>query len=122
MNVIGALVVVANAEEDRTRCRQRLAGAQVGLGQRPAEVAVAAHDLAGGLHLGPEHRVLAGEPGERQHRLLDADELGSGVSAGAMSASRSPAMTRAASRASGMPIALLTNGTVREARGLASST
>ena len=30
-------------------------------------------------------------------------------------------MTRAASLASGTPIALLTNGTVREARGLTSS-
>ena len=33
-----------------------------------------------------------------------------------------PAMTLAASFASGTPIALLTNGTVREARGFTSST
>ncbi len=34
----------------------------------------------------------------------------------------SPAMTRAAILATGMPITLATNGTVREARGLTSST
>ncbi len=34
----------------------------------------------------------------------------------------SPAMTCAAALASGTPVALATNGTVREARGLASST
>ena len=35
---------------------------------------------------------------------------------------RSPSMIRQASLASGTPIALETNGTVREARGLASIT
>ena len=38
------------------------------------------------------------------------------------SASFSPAMMRAAIFATGMPITLATNGTVREARGLTSST
>ena len=38
------------------------------------------------------------------------------------SASFSPAMMRAAILATGMPITLATNGTVREARGLTSST
>ena len=38
------------------------------------------------------------------------------------SASDLPAMQRAAILASGMPVALDTNGTVREARGLTSST
>ena len=38
------------------------------------------------------------------------------------SASRSPSMSRQAILASGTPIALDTNGTVREARGLASMT
>ena len=37
-------------------------------------------------------------------------------------ASFSPAMTRAAILAIGTPVALATNGTVREARGLTSST
>ena len=43
-------------------------------------------------------------------------------SGSARSASISPAITRAATFASGTPVALLTNGTVREARGLTSST
>lgn len=37
-----------------------------------------------------------------------------------IASSDSPAMQRAASPASGTPVALLTNGTVREARGLTS--
>ena len=39
-----------------------------------------------------------------------------------MSASRSPSITRQAILASGSPVALETNGTVRDARGLASIT
>ena len=57
----GALVIVAHAQEHRALARQRLAGAQVGLGQRPAEIEVAPHDLPRRFHLGTEHRVLAGE-------------------------------------------------------------
>ena len=38
------------------------------------------------------------------------------------SASVLPTMQRAATRASGVPVALATNGTVRDARGLTSST
>ena len=46
-----------------------------------------------------------------------------GSSSGSPSASsRRPASTRAATRASGTPVALLTNGTVRLARGFTSST
>src|SRR6266511_4109043 len=44
------------------------------------------------------------------------------MSSARRSARRAPAMTLAASFASGSPVALPTNGTVREARGLASST
>ena len=73
---------------------------------------------------GPEHRVGAREAPERHDRLLDAEarrargrRLGRSISA-----SFSPAMTRAATFASGTPVALLTNGTVRLARGLTSST
>jgi len=48
---------------------------------------------------------------------------GSGRSSGTPSSSRvCPTMTAAASLARGTPVALLTNGTVREARGLTSST
>ena len=103
---------------------QRRAGRRLGLGERGREVARDAHDLAGRAHLGAEDRVGALEAVERQHRLLDADvvgahRLGSGRS---RSAIRSPSMIRQAILASGTPIALETNGTVREARGLASMT
>ena len=81
------------------------------------------HHLAGRAHLGPEQRVGAGEAVERQHRLLDADVAARrSARAGPRSAIRSPSMIRQASLASGRPIALETNGTVREARGLASIT
>ena len=43
-------------------------------------------------------------------------------SSSANSASLAPAMTRAPILATGTPVALATNGTVREARGLTSST
>ena len=46
----------------------------------------------------------------------------SGSSGMFRSANRSPAITRAASRASGTPVALLTKGTVRLARGFTSRT
>ena len=72
---------------------------------------------------GPEDQVDAGEAGEREHRLLDRDMRAPRVGARARrSASFSPAITRAAILAIGTPVALATNGTVREARGLTSST
>jgi hypothetical protein len=37
----------------------------VGLGERAAEVTIAAHDLAGRLHLRAQQGVLAREPVER---------------------------------------------------------
>ena len=46
------------------------------LPERGREVARDAHHLAGGLHLRAEHGVGAGEPCERQHRLLDRDVVG----------------------------------------------
>jgi hypothetical protein len=48
--------------------------------------------------------------------------FGSGCSVTPSSASDFPAMTLAAILAQGMPVALETNGTVREARGLTSMT
>ena len=53
---------------------------------------------------------------------LTATPFTLGSSGTSMSASRWPAMTRAAIRASGTPVALPTNGTVRDARGFTSST
>ena len=72
---------------------------------------------------GPEQRIRAMEALERQHRLLDADVTGGLAPAGSCwSLSRSPRIRRQATFASGTPIAFDTNGTVREARGLASIT
>ena len=108
-------------------CGQRVARAGLALGERHAERAVDAHDLAGRAHLGTEHRVDVGEAVERQHRFLHRDVTALGRRAqqpfGAQlrRASRRPS-TRAATLASGTPVALLTNGTVRLARGFASIT
>ena len=77
-------------------------------------------------HLRPERGVDLGEAAERQHRLLDRDvtvrrRLAQQPSLRS-SASVAPSITRVATLASGTPVALATNGTVRLARGLASIT
>ena len=103
-----------------------------------AEVGVEAHHLAGRLHLRAEHGVDVAavgraEPVERHHRLLDRDRrVGRQVAAVAgrrqqalgaqLLRSSRPSITRAAALASGVAVALETNGTVRLARGLASRT
>ena len=120
------LVGVGDRDEDGALARQRHAGGRLRLGERGREVAGDAHHLAGRAHLGPEQRVGAVEAVERQHRLLDRDVVAEAEpwrsAAGPCSAIRSPSIIRQASFASGSPIALETNGTVREARGLASIT
>ena len=69
---------------------------------------------------GPEHRIDAGEAGEREHRLLDRDVAELRPASSPKPASGLPAMMRAAMPATGRPITLATNGTVRLARGLTS--
>ena len=71
---------------------------------------------------GPSTRVDVGEAREGEDRLLDRDVVRAAARSGRSSASVAPAMTFAAILAIGMPIALATKGTVREARGLTSST
>ena len=105
------------------RGRQRDARRGLRLGERGREVLGDAHDLAGRAHLRAEQPVGAVEAVERQHRLLDARRGRPVGSAGrSRSAIRSPSITRQAILASGTPVALDTNGTVRDARGLASIT
>ena len=119
------LVLIAHRDEDRARERQVGAGAELRLGEGAAEIAVEPHDLAGRFHLGAEDQIDAGEAGEREHRLLDRDMRrlpARRLPLDEQSASFSPAITRAAILAIGTPVALATNGTVREARGLTSST
>ncbi len=67
------LVGVGDRDERRAGAWQRRAGGGLGLGERGGEVARDAHHLAGGAHLGPEHRVGAVEAVEGEHRLLDRD-------------------------------------------------
>ena len=71
---------------------------------------------------GPEHGVDAGEAREGEHGFLHRAVLVGRRRSSLKLASFSPAMTRAAILATGMPITLATKGTVREARGLTSST
>ena len=108
--------------------RQHRAGGQLGLEERLAERAVDAHHLAGRAHLRAERGVDLGEAVERQHRLLDRDvrRACDGGAQQALGRAARPAWRRAspgvATLASGTPVALATNGTVRLARGLASMT
>ena len=120
----GGLVGVGDGDEDGAAVRQRGAGGGLRLGERGLEVGRDAHHLAGRAHLGAEQRVGAEEAVEGQDRLLDGDvaRRSSGRRAGRAAAIVSPSMIRQASLASGRPIAFETNGTVREARGLASIT
>ena len=106
-------------------------GGHLALGEGQAEGDVDAHDLTGRSHLGPEQRVHAGEAVEGQHRLLDADMVehrhppdgvGREEALLAQVRQRLAHHHREATMASGTPVALATNGTVRLARGLASST
>ena len=69
-------------------------------------------------HLGAEHDVDAGELDEREHAFLHRDVRGIGSLVMPCSASVTPAITLAAILATGMPVALATNGTVRLARGI----
>ena len=117
------LVAVLHRDADRALGRQARAGAELALQHRLAEGAARAHDLAGRAHLGAEDRVDAGELVEREDRFLDREVRRHDLAANALlRPSDWPAMQRAAILASGSPVALETNGTVREARGLTSST
>ena len=101
------------------------------------EIAVEAHDLAGGTHFRSEQHVdglaeRSAESLERKHGFLDGHLLATmdvaTVAVGQEQAvvtlllDGSPTMMRAAALASATPVALEANGTVREARGLASMT
>ena len=102
--------------------RQPRSGRRLRLGEGCREVPRDAHHLAGGAHLRAEQDIGPREAVEGQHRLLDAHVTGGDLVRQIQSASFSPSMIRQASLATGSPIALETNGTVRDARGLASIT
>ena len=96
--------------------------ARDGLGEGGREVGADAHHLAGRAHLRPQQRVGAGEPRRTAARPPSpTPSVGSSrAGRGRRCARRAPRGTAAST--SGMPVALATNGTVREARGLASIT
>ena len=72
-----SLTVIATAGwRSPRRPGQRLAGGAGRLREGGGEVGADAHHLAGGAHLGPEQGVGAGEPRERQHRLLHRHHVG----------------------------------------------
>ena len=76
--------------------------ADLALGEGDGEVAVDAHDLARGAHLGAEDGVDAGEAGEREHGLLDGDVAAASAAFRPKLASGAPAMMRAAMPAIGL--------------------
>src|SRR5712691_2275079 len=71
-----ALVAVLHRDEDLAAGGQGGAGGDLRLEVGLAKVAVDAHDLAGGLHLGTEHDVHARELNEGEDRLLHRDVVG----------------------------------------------
>ena len=133
------LVGVVHGDEHVAAGRQAaVVGGELALGEGVREVTVEAHDLTGGTHLRSEQHVdglaqRGAEALERQHGFLDGHLLATvdvttvarEAAAGrchAAAAMVSPAMMRAAALARATPVALEANGTVREARGLASMT
>ena len=105
------------------RLRQLHPGAELRLGEGALEAGVEAHHLAGRFHLGAEDGVDVREAREREHRFLDRDMRARWRWSSSLKLdSLAPAITRAPILATGTPVALATKGTVREARGLTSST
>ena len=117
------LVAVAHAEERAPPVGSRAPAARSAFANAVGEVAGARHHLAGRAHLGPEHRVGAGEARERQHGRLHVVSRRGGDSGGRpSSAMRAPAASRHAASTRLTPVAFDANGTVRDARGFTSST
>ena len=112
------LVAVADREEDGAAAGSGRPAARSALREGGGQVGGDAHHLAGRAHLRAQRRIGAGEPLEREHRRLDRD-----VAAGRLGqVDRSPSAARQAASTRSRPVAFDTNGTVRDARGLASST
>ena len=70
-----AFVIVVDGDQYAALQGQRRARAQLALGKGMTKARCMAHDLAGGAHLRPQHRVDAGELLPGQHRLLDKEAV-----------------------------------------------
>ena len=99
------LVVVVDADEGSSPVRQPLAGRELGLGERDPEVLAAPHHLPGRLHLRPQKGVDAGEADEREDRSLTKTPETSRSAVNPSSARVLPTINRAATFASGTPVA-----------------
>ena len=97
-------------------------GGFLGLEVGQAERRRHAEHLAGGAHLRPEHGIHLREHVEGQHDFLHADVRDVSGAAASGRCSFAPSMSCVAMRAIGTLQTFETSGTVREARGLASST
>ena len=124
-------VAVIDTEKNRAFTRQALSGSELRFCERQSVRRGNAHDFARRAHLRAENRVDAAEFVEGKYRRFHGVEFVDGNFGNAvvvapaarfMSASFLPAIKRAATFASGTPVALLTYGTVREARGFTSRT
>jgi hypothetical protein len=116
------LVVVPNGQERRARSSAAAAGGTLGLRERGRQVDAEAITSPVERISGPSTGSLPGEARERQHRRLHRDLLRRPLGG-------QPEFTQLRSRgqaARGLdepqPVAFDANGTVREARGFASST
>src|ERR1700676_4279708 len=118
-------VTVVHAEKNRALARQALPRRKLGFRERLSVRCRNPHDFARRAHLGAENSVDATKLVEGKHRRFHEKKFGTGISAtplcrttgSCMDASFFPVISRAAAFASGTPVALLTNGTVRDARG-----
>jgi len=97
-------------------------GGDHGLRIRFAKTFTDTHNFSGRVHFGTQDRVDTGDFSEGKDRRLDIERSTVSSCGRQNSDSFCPAITSAAMRAMGTPVAFETKGTVRDARGLTSST
>ncbi len=99
----------------RSASGQHDARAQLRFREGTFEAVVQAHHLAGGFHFRAQNGVHTREPRKREHRFLHRHvRRDRGVVELEIEAAGRPAMTSAPILATGTPVALATNGTVRD--------
>jgi len=124
------LVAVVDADENRAAAWQFLSRGKLRLREGLSVGSGNAHNLTRRAHFRAENGIHPAKLVERKNGGFDGVEIVYGDSATPLectsgsfiSARRRPTIKRAPIFASGTPVALLTKGTVRDARGLTSST